>query len=166
MSYFLELVLGNFPMFCLILAFLIVLFFKREKSFGEMMTRYLLLLPMGLGGLWGFYYHAFYPEMSAELIGWANSPFQFEVALANLGMGVVGIVGFWRSRDFALAAILMVSCFLWGAAFGHIREIFLQDNYAPGNAGSILFSDLLIPASLWLGYLLWKQPKRSQIHSF
>jgi hypothetical protein len=66
------------------------------------------------------------------MIGWADSPFQFEVAVANLGIGLVGVIGFWRSRDFALAATLMASCFLGGAAFGHIRLIIEQADFAPG----------------------------------
>ncbi len=156
MATVLKLVLGNFPTFCLVLAFFLSFLGKKKRSFGESLTRYTLLLPIGLAGIWGFYYHAFHPKMAAEFIGWADSPFQFEVAVANLGMGLVGVVGFWRSRDFAQAAAIMASCFLWGAASNHISEILAQGNYAPGNAGTILFSDILIPATLWIGYVLWK----------
>lgn len=74
--------------------------------------------------------------------------------MANLG---IGLVGFWRTRDFALAAAIMVSCFLWGAASNHLQEIIVQDNYSPGNAGSIFYSDFLIPAFLWIGYFLWRK---------
>jgi len=152
-------VLYNFPSVCLVLAFFLAVVIRTRKSFGERLTRYLLLLPVGITGLWGFYYHAFYPEFAAQMIGWATSPFQFEVAVANLGIGLAGIIGIWRSRDFALATIIVVSCLFWGAAFGHIRLIIEQADFAPGNAGSMLYTDILIPFSLWLGYFLWRKGK-------
>jgi len=44
--------------------------------------------------------------------------------------------------------------FLLGAAGGHIYQIVNADNFAPGNAGVILYTDILIPliafALLWL----------------
>ena len=160
MSAIITFVLENFPAVCLVLAFLLAIIVRRRVSFGESLTKYLLLLPVGFGGIWGYYYHAFDPIMSAKLIGWAPSPFQFEIAVANLGMGFAGIVGFCRKRDYSLAVAIMVSCFLWGAAFGHIREIFQQGNYSSDNAGIILYTDILIPCSLWLGYFLWMKREK------
>jgi hypothetical protein len=46
--------------------------------------------------------------------------------------------------------------FLWGAAVGHIYQIIHARNFAPGNAGVILYTDVLIPifgfVLLWLQY--------------
>lgn len=148
--------LGHFPLVLVVLSVLFAIFCRKEASFGEALSRYLLLLPIGLGGIWGFYFHAFFPDYSAEMIGWEPSPFQYEIAVANLGMGVAGVIGFWRKREFAVAVALMVSGFLWGAAVFHIRDIILHSNYAPGNAGSILYTDIAIPLLLWIGILLWR----------
>jgi hypothetical protein len=53
-----------------------------------------------------------------------------------------------------LAAIVGPAAFLWGAAAGHIREMITAGNFAPGNAGAIFYTDILIPligfALLWL----------------
>lgn len=136
-------------------ALLLALITRRNRWFGETLTHFLLLLPVGIGGLWGFYFHAFYPEFTAASIGWQTSPFQFEVAVANLGLGVAGVVGFWRSKDYAIGVALVVLCLLWGAAFGHIRQIIELGNYAPGNAGSILYTDILIPLILWISIFAW-----------
>lgn len=67
---------------------------RSKGNRGKIFTRYLLLLPVGIGGIWGFYFHAFYLEQSAEMIGWNTSPFQFEVAVTNLGLGIAGILDF------------------------------------------------------------------------
>ena len=43
--------------------------------------------------------------------------------------------------------------FQWGAAVGHIHHIMATGNMAPGNAGVMLYSDILLPV---IGFaLLW-----------
>ena len=43
--------------------------------------------------------HTFFADQTARQIGWATgSPFQFEVAMANLGIGVCGLLCY-RFRD-------------------------------------------------------------------
>ena len=54
------------------------------------------------------------------------------------------------------AAVVGPACFLLGAAGGHILEILRTGNLAPGNAGVILYTDILLPligfALLWLAH--------------
>lgn len=45
--------------------------------------------------------------------------------------------------------------FTLGAAVGHIREMITAHNFAPGNAGVIFWTDILIPLIGFL--LLWLQ---------
>ena len=155
-------ILKNFPLVCLAFAFFLSAFLRKNRSYFEALTRFCLLLPVGFAGIWGFYYHAFMPELSAKSIGWATSPFQFEVAVANLGMGLAGVIGFFKGRDFALAVAITVTVFLWGAAWNHIQQILFQSNFSPGNSGSILITDLVIPKTLWIGYLFWKKTSETQ----
>jgi hypothetical protein len=46
------------------------------------------------------------------------------------------------------------ACFLWGAAAGHVVQMVTAHNFAPGNAGVIFWSDILLPligfAMLWM----------------
>ena len=49
--------------------------------------------------------HAFFGRLSASFIGWADSPFQFEVATASLGFAVVGFLAAFRSYDLGKAAL-------------------------------------------------------------
>jgi hypothetical protein len=111
---------------------------------------------VGVNNLYNFVMHAFFGKMSAAFIGWPDSPFQFEVATASLGFAVVGFLAAFRSFDLRLAAIVGPSCFLLGAAAGHVYQMMTAHNFAPGNAGIIFYTDILIPlvgfALLWLAH--------------
>ncbi|MCK0198386.1 hypothetical protein MWN34_15845 [Ancylobacter sp. 6x-1] len=116
----------------------------------EQLLRYILLLPVGIMGLWGFVGHVFFAEQSAAAIGWAASPFQFEVGMANLGIGLGGMIGaFLRSRGFRLAIGVVALGFLGGAGLGHLIQIAGTGNMAAGNAGPILYTDFLTPLSIF-----------------
>ena len=90
--------------------------------------------------------------MAARFIGWADSPFQAEVGFASLGFALVGFLAFRGGREVRLAAVLGPAAFLWGAAGGHIYQMVTQHNFAPGNAGIIFWTDILIPL---IGFVLW-----------
>ena len=65
-------------------------------------------------------------------------------------MGFLAFMSGWRVR---LAAILGPALFQWGATVGHVRDIISTGNTAPGNAGIMLYSDILLPV---IGFgLLW-----------
>jgi hypothetical protein len=100
---------------------------------------------IGIGYFYNFVMHAFFGRMSAAFIGWADSPFQFEVATASLGFSVVGFLAAFRSYDRRLAAIVGPAMFTLGAAAGHIYQMVTEHNFAPGNAGIIFYMDILIP---------------------
>ncbi len=120
----------------------------------EALLFYFLMFSIGFSFLYNFVLHTFFGEMAARFIGWADSPFQAEVGFASLGFAAVGFLACWRSFDLRLAAIVGPALFLWGAAAGHIHQIANTGNVAPGNAGVILYTDILIPvfgfALLWL----------------
>jgi uncharacterized protein DUF6790 len=122
-------------------------------SIVERLLRHIFIFPVGLLALWAASGHIFFPELAARAIGWQTSPFQFEVGVANLGIGLAGLYAAFRSFEARLATNLVLACFLIGAGVGHIREIVETGNLAPGNAGPILFTDLLTPVAIFL--LLW-----------
>ena len=121
----------------------------------EALFSWFLLFSIGVSFFYNFVMHTFFGEMSAKFIGWANSPFQLEVGFASLGFAVVGFLAFRRSFDLRLAAVVGPALFLLGAAGGHIYQMISTGNFAPGNAGIIFYTDLLIPAFGVL--LLWLQ---------
>lgn len=111
----------------------------------EALLAYFLLFSVGFSFFYNFVMHSFFGEMAARFIGWQQSPFQFEVGTASLGYAVVGFLAFRGSLGMRAAAVVGPSMFLLGAAGGHIYQMITEHNFAPGNAGIIFYTDLLIP---------------------
>ena len=109
----------------------------------------LLVVTVGIGSIWASIGHSFFANQVASTIGWApGSPFQQEVAFANLAFGVLGILCIWIRGNFWTATVIGVSIFLLGDAIGHISNILVTGNYATGNAGAVLVLDILVPLLL------------------
>lgn len=92
--------------------------------------------------------HAAFPEIVAENIGWPESPrFQFEIAGCNFAIAVAAVFAARKNAamDFKIATVLIMSIFLFWAAAGHIADIFINRNFASGNVGSILYTDIIFP---------------------
>ncbi len=107
---------------------------------------YLLTVQWGLGAAFLAIPHILVPDRVASFIGWpAGSPFQLELGFASLGIALLGILCIWIRGWFWLAPVVAQTVFLLGAGYVHIQDILLTGNLAPGNAGSILFYDLVIP---------------------
>jgi hypothetical protein len=110
-----------------------------------------------LVGVQGFVFasgHLFFPDMVADSIGWPRgNPFQFEVGLANIAFGVLGVFATSSGTDWWLAAIVAFSVFYLGAAIGHIRQAIKERNLSPGNFGAVLVFDVAAPALLIMLYL-------------
>jgi hypothetical protein len=125
----------------------------------QILLLYALVFGVGVIGLpMGFIPHVFFPDQTAESIGWpTGSPFQFEVGLHDGAWGVLGFLCIWIGGLFWLATGLGWSLFMLGAAYGHIRETVLKGDYAPYNFFT-MFSDGFI--GIWilvLLYLYWRQ---------
>ena len=116
----------------------------------DRLLRYLFVFPLGLQGLWAFVGHVFFPARSAAAIGWSDSPFQFEVGMANLGLGLASLYVAFRGFEARLAAALVAAAFLIGAGLIHITGIVGSGNLAPGNAGPIMVTDFLTPIAVLL----------------
>jgi hypothetical protein len=127
---------------------------KRPVSLGritEVLLLYLLVIFVGVGGLIGFLGHTFKAREIALKIGWQPSPFQFEVAVANLAFGILGILCIWQRRGFWTATGIGYATFLLGCAYGHLREMILDGNFAPYNVGPVLWvNDLAVPLVILL----------------
>ena len=107
--------------------------------------RYLFIFPLGLMGLWAFVGHVFFSARAAAEIGWAQSPFQFEVGYANLGIGLASLYAAYTGFYARVAVAIAASSFLIGAGIGHVVDISQHGNLAPGNAGPILVTDFMTP---------------------
>lgn len=98
--------------------------------------------------------HMFFGEPIAESIGWPpKTPWQWEVGLASLATGVLGVIASGFGDEFTLATIIAFSVFYLGAAVGHVREMVTRRNFKAGNAGPIFFFDVLVPIYLIVLYV-------------
>lgn len=141
-----------YPVYLFVLAIisaLIIIWRKSYKSEEEILKTLLLCIiffNVGIGGLIGFLAHSLDPDATAKGIGWApGSPFQLEIAAANLGIGVLGVLSPFFKPPFWLATVIGSAIFILGAAVVHVKEWRLGD-VAPYNWGVFVWvGDILIP---------------------
>jgi hypothetical protein len=119
-----------------------------SSPFDENALRWMLFLGMGWSILGGAVTHTIFAKGTAEAIGWTTNGFQYEVGFASLGIGLAGIYASSVDDPTAwVAASIAGGLFLFMAGVNHVREIFTDRNYAPGNT-LILISDFGVPVSL------------------
>ena len=145
-AYSIKFMLHNLPAMLFFIALMIAAARRGPGSSRvEQFLSWVLLLPIGVTGLWAGAFHVFLPATSAALIGWEVSPFQFEVGMADLAIGATACVGFWRNLDFKAAAVMVSSIFFLGDAVGHVKQMIVAGNFAPGNAFVPFYSDVALP---------------------
>src|SRR5947209_18328880 len=109
----------------------------------------LLFYGVGFGFLWAGIFHAFFQQTAASSIGWQPSPFEWELAWAEAGVAVIALLSLARGYEMRLATTLVFFVFSAGAAIQHVHQMMCCRNYAPGNAGTILWiNDIAMPLVL------------------
>ena len=144
-AYAIRFVLQNLPALLLIAALVMAAARRRDGPVAERFLSWILLLPIGVTGLWAGAFHIFFPGTAAALIGWEVSPFQFEVGMADLALGLTACIAFWRDLSFKAAAVSATSVFLLGDAVGHVKQMLIAGNFASGNAGVPFYTDIICP---------------------
>ena len=160
MAELISFALGNFTLTFLLLGIVAGLIAAGRKPGGltranlaEELLAYFILFTIAIAYFYNFVFHVFFGDVAASFIGWANSPFQAEVGYASLGFAAVGLIAFKGNCMVRLASIIGPAMFQWGAAAEHVKDIIATGNMAPGNAGIMLYSDILLPV---IGFaLLW-----------
>jgi 4-amino-4-deoxy-L-arabinose transferase-like glycosyltransferase len=108
----------------------------------------LLVVGVAGSGIGGFVAHVFIADQVAESIGWpAGNPFQAEVGVANLAIGILGAAAARRRGGFREATVIAVTVFAVGASVVHVVDIVDTGNLAPGNTAQIA-ANLLRPILL------------------
>ncbi|MFD9789504.1 DUF6790 family protein [Streptomyces sp. NPDC059070] len=116
------------------------------RSTAEIWQRWWAVGALGIGSLYVTISFLAAPTVMADTIGFAHSPFQFEIAFANLGLAVLGFRAASAPPRERLTSGLAAAAFLWGAAVGHVYQWFAHGDHSAGNTGGILANDVLIPA--------------------
>ncbi|MEV6280633.1 DUF6790 family protein [Nocardia sp. NPDC051832] len=128
----------------------------------ETWQRWWAVAALGCGSLWMTIAFLTIPDAMATAIGFTPSPFQFEIAFANLGLAVMGFRAASAGARERITIGLGAGMFLWGAAVGHVYQWFAHGDHAPGNTGGVLVCDLLFPAVMIVLALRSQQLSRSE----
>jgi hypothetical protein len=144
---------------------------RTKGRVAQIFLLWLLVITVGIQGIFAFIGHTVYADTTAASIGWpTGNPFQSEVAVANLSVGVLGILCYWMRGSFWNATVIGFSVWWLGDAVVHIRSIVVSANYAPNNAGVTFYLDILVPVILiaLLAYYLHvnrQEEEHERIHS-
>jgi hypothetical protein len=160
-------VLTNFSLSFLVLGWVVALAaiaWSSHPMSGETIVERLIswhvFFAIGAAYFYNFICHVFFGKMAASFIGWAQSPFQFEVGMASLGFAVVAFLAAFKSFDLRLAAIVGPALFSLGAAVGHVHQMVTAHDFSPGNAGVVFYMDIIVPLVGLV--LLWLQHRYSR----
>lgn len=157
-----ELVLSNIPLIMFIAALAAAFLTKGQFSTPERYLSWLLLLSIGVEGIWGGVFHVFFPSVASGQIGWSSSPFEYEIGVSDVAMGVAAVVSFWRSLSFKSGVIVYTVLAYFGMVIGHLIQAFGHGDYSSDNFGILLVITILHVILLpWLLWLSWKARKAS-----
>lgn len=120
----------------------------------ELITMYVLGFGVGAAGLGGAFGHLVLSDVVARSIGWEpGSPFQLEMGVANLALGVLGLLAVNRRDGFRAATVIAVAVVGVGATSVHLIDVVSTGNVAAGNTiqniGNLM-DPLLLVLLLWL----------------
>lgn len=132
--------------FALIFASIHLLYSREWKRALEIYLSSLIFFNIGIMGFISFFAHTYMADETAQFIGWkSGSPFQHEIASANLAFGILGILSLKFRGLFWTATILGSVIFLLGAFVVHLIE-YSHGDTAPLNIGIFVWvGDFLLP---------------------
>jgi hypothetical protein len=84
---------------------------------------------------------AFYPLASRGV----PPEIRYSHCAGDLAIGATACIAFWRDLSFKAAAVSAASIFLLGDAVGHVKQMLIAGNFAPGNAGVPFYMDITCP---------------------
>ena len=115
-----------------------------------------LLYGVGIAQILNFVMHSFFGDYAAKTIGWAQSPFQLELAFYSLGVGIAAIIVHGKRAGLPgkLAVVAAVTVFGYGAAGGHVYQMIVHHDYAANNTGLLLIMDIVI-STLGVVFVIW-----------
>lgn len=115
-----------------------------------------LLWGLGVGMAVNAVMHSVFGDFAAKEIGWAQSPFQLELALASAGLAVVAITVHGRTSPLRskAAVVAAAAVFGFGAAAGHIYQTAVNGDMAVDNGGLLLAGDIAINL-MGIVFLVW-----------
>lgn len=168
-------VIGNYLISCFVLGLIVaavtVLRRNGHRSSAEISGVFLnefIFYALGVAFTINFVMHSVFGDYAAKTIGWAQSPFQLELAFSSLGFALVCFLVYSRKAQFRakVGVIVAAVIFGFGAAGGHIYQSVVNADYAVNNTGLLLIGDIVINL-VGLVFLIWHAiaRRREPVHS-
>lgn len=120
----------------------------KRKDGLDLLLLYLVFFCFGLYGIFNFLADVVYPSVPAQVMGWQpGNPFEFETGIANLSLGVLGLLSVRFRGGFLLAALIGNTIWFIGDAIGHF--------IGTGRGNDFFYwGDAIIPILIWIVYFL------------
>jgi hypothetical protein len=135
----------------------------------ELLLLYQLVFSVGMTSFLAFFALYIMPDFIAQYTGWPASPFEQQLGNVNLAFGVLGTLCIWLRGHFWTATVLGFSIWIFSDGIAHIMDMEQHHNYAPGNIGVPLYTDIAVPAVLvillaaYLGTAKARLPQRGNL---
>lgn len=114
----------------------------------ELLLLYQLVFSVGLTSVLAFIGLSLMPQYIAAYTGWPYSPFEQQLANVNLAFGTLGILCIWLRGNFWIATAIGFSVWIFSDGIGHFLDMVFNHNFADGNIGVPLWTDILVPSVL------------------
>jgi hypothetical protein len=163
--------IANYMTTCFVLGLIIALFQalrqrgRRDSGLvSEVFLNNYLLWAIGIAQAVNFVMHSVFGNFAAETIGWAQSPFQLELAFSSLGIAVMAFILHGRTTQLRakVALVAATAVFAFGAAGGHIYQMIANNDYAVNNTGLLLVMDIVI-ALVGIALAVWHAVSRRRV---
>lgn len=149
---------NNFPLFMCGLA--IVFAILIPANFNRRFFTCMLFFVVGIGGIWDFVQHnPHLQQFTPHSIDWQANPLELPYALANLAVGLSGLIATFANWSYRAAIVGVTSVWLWGSAAFQIDQMIYSQHFTLPNNGSILLTNLLIPLILIILLILSYEKK-------
>lgn len=150
-------IFNNFPLLMCVLAILFALMIPTK--FNQRFFSYMLFFVIGIGGIWDFAQHNSYlQQITPHPIGWEHNPLELPFAMANLGLGVAGIIASFANWSYRAAVVTISSIWFLSCATFQIDQMIYAQNFNLNN-GSILLTNLLVSLILIILLILGYEKK-------
>ena len=168
-------VIGNYLISCFVLG-LIVAAVKTARWKGHrspavvsgFFVNEFIFYALGVAFTINFVMHSVFGDYAAKTIGWAQSPFQLELAFSSLGFALVCFLVYSRKAQFRakVGVVAAAVIFGFGAAGGHIYQTVVNADYAVNNTGLLLIGDIVINV-VGLVFVIWHAVarRREPVHT-
>lgn len=113
----------------------------------EIMIKYSLFFNVGCLFITGFAGQFLYAQEISSCIGWSWSPFQYELAFSELGLGILGLISPIFHKEFWLATIIGAVVWFLGGSAVHLYYL-IQGNESILNASFVIVWNIFL--ALWL----------------